>query len=549
MRAPSWITTGILALQGVALAAGTAPRLEKQPLEIEVTPGIWNAQDADVKAVVSSAANEIWKNVAYGQMPRIILVRPPNPKYPVAVFEHDAQDRMQIQVTTTGRLWCQYMYQFAHEFCHGMSGHSLPYERQWKNRSGENFWLEESLCEMASWFAMRSAAKTWATNPPYPNWKSYAANIQDYVDKDMARHRLPEGQSFVDWLNEHQIDMRSQPTIRGLNALVAKQLLPLFEAEPAAWEVMLYRGRAKGVPGETLQQHLQAWHDQCPADLQPFMRKVMEVFKGASEKVVVTESPVSKEFELDLQDGAAWGNANPVDVKAVLMSAGKTLWASCTGHELRRVLVTSGGPATDNERDPRNRIVVKLAARDRFWCQYSYQFGHELGHILLGHVEPYEKQWKHASPTQAWFEESLCEAAAIFTLQGMARDWQTAPPYPHWASYSKSIQEYVDGITRNPAKSLPAGQDLPAWIAANLATLKATPQDRVLNGMVANQLVPLFTENPAGWSAVTYLRRSAPAADETLEGLFQRWHKNSPDTLKEFVEKLGAKLGVKAKTI
>ncbi|MCP6756902.1 hypothetical protein NL533_35270, partial [Klebsiella pneumoniae] len=79
------------------------------------------------------------------------------------------------------------------------------------------------------------------------------------------------------------------------------------------------------------------------------------------------------------------------------------------------------------QRNDAREIVLKLDTSNTFWSQYAYQFAHEFCHVLCGYRED--------DPGTQWFEETLCETASLFVLRAMAREWKTAPPYPHWKDY------------------------------------------------------------------------------------------------------------------
>jgi hypothetical protein len=46
---------------------------------------------------------------------------------------------------------------------------------------------------------------------------------------------------------------------------------------------------------------------------------------------------------------------------------------------------TTGNPITslDDWQNP-HTIVIGITATDRYWAQFTYQLGHELGHVMLG---------------------------------------------------------------------------------------------------------------------------------------------------------------------
>ena len=60
------------------------------------------------------------------------------------------------------------------------------------------------------------------------------------------------------------------------------------------------------------------------------------------------------------------------------------------------------------KRGPRGGSSL-LNTSDRYWCQYAFQFAHEIGHILC--------RYKDGDSTNKWFEETLCETASLYALE------------------------------------------------------------------------------------------------------------------------------------
>src|SRR5712692_2930513 len=103
-----------------------------------------------------------------------------------------------VWLGTHGTVWAQVAFQFAHEFCHVIADpRTMPWDRF--------LWIEETICETASQFAVRCMAKTWAVAPPYPNWQDYSVKLEEYVSARMSEpeHCLPPGVQFRAWLADH----------------------------------------------------------------------------------------------------------------------------------------------------------------------------------------------------------------------------------------------------------------------------------------------------------------------------------------------------------
>lgn len=81
-------------------------------------------------------------------------------------------------------------------------------------------------------------------------------------------------------------------------------------------------------------------------------------------------------------------------------------------------------------------IIVTIGERD--WSRLSYQFGHELGHVLANSWEP---DAKPAGPC-GWLEEAMVEAFSLHGLARLAESWKTDPPFPNDGAFGEAIADY-----------------------------------------------------------------------------------------------------------
>ena len=65
-----------------------------------------------------------------------------------------------------------------------------------------------------------------------------------------------------------------------------------------------------------------------------------------------------------------------------------------------------------------------------------------------------------------------------------------------------------------------------------------------MNGVVANQLLPLVENNHEYWGALNYLNIQEPNQGRTMEQLLTNWQVDCPLGLVGFVEEVGRMLGV-----
>jgi hypothetical protein len=183
---------------------------------------------------------------------------------PITLYRRNRDKQIVVKLSTTDTHWAQYAFQFAHEL-----GHVLC---RFDDNVGQTLWLEESLCELSSIYCLRQMAREWETRPPYPNWKGYAKHLAKYAQDRIDAHPLPEGQSLAQWYGANADALAKNATDRDRNTIVAAALLPMFEKEPRHWAAVHYLNQAKPRGGKwTLEQHLQRWHDQTPAEHKGFV--------------------------------------------------------------------------------------------------------------------------------------------------------------------------------------------------------------------------------------------------------------------------------------
>jgi hypothetical protein len=248
------------------------------PLRIDVQGDWGKCSLQDIHAVLLSAGGELWRQCPRTQLDEI-LVRP-RAGSPQTDWERSADGRIAIGLATRDMFWAQYAYQFAHEFCHVLATHSNDWRKNWREGGKPNHWLEESLCETASLFALRAMGKSWETAPPYPNWKDFAPALTSYAQERIEdpKHQLPTDTDFLAWFHAEEPGLRKDSTQRGKNTIIAKQLLPIFETAPQGWEAVTFLNLGPHDRTMSLAQFLREWRDRCPADLQAVVKKIAATF-------------------------------------------------------------------------------------------------------------------------------------------------------------------------------------------------------------------------------------------------------------------------------
>ena len=210
-----------------------------------------------------------------------------------------------------------------------------------------------------------------------------------------------------------------------------------------------------------------------------------------------------------------WGATSLRAIHAVLASAAEVLIAAFGRPPEAPILVApwSMDPQVFYDQRP---YQVRLNARDRYWCQYVYQFSHELCHVMTNFDA-------HQGHKHGWFDESLCEAASLFALHRLADVWAEEPPdgIPDAAGFAPNHRTYArDMADRYPRIDR---ADHRGWLSARLAALEANRYERELTGAVGVLLLDMFQADPGLWRDCAHLNLWNPAADSTFTDYLESW--------------------------
>jgi hypothetical protein len=240
-------------------------------LEIHASRGDWGgAQLSDVEAVARSAADSF---AAFDDDESIAITLEPTASEddPPMALPGASPRRFVVRLNVRGNLWARLAYQFGHEYCHVLADPTTRTEK------GRRFaWIEEALCETGSLFALRSMAKGWAVNPPYPSWREYSSSLAEYrVDhvSDPIRS-LPPGAMFRDWLHDRVPLLETDPNRRNDNTIIAKELLHVFETDRAAWRAMRCLHSPPRSSDASIPTFMSDWARTCPARYQEVVESI-----------------------------------------------------------------------------------------------------------------------------------------------------------------------------------------------------------------------------------------------------------------------------------
>ena len=186
------------------------------------------------------------------------------------IYTGSAKKNIEARINRHKSTWSQYAFQFAHEVCHIVC--------RYREEKNPNKWFEESLCEMASLFALRGMSKTWKTKAPYPNWKNYGPKLYKYAQERIDASPIPNGSTLPKWYQRNEVELRKNATIRKLNNIAAVALLPLFEKQPAHWPAVGYINKGKFSSDETFDAYLKRWHTNVPKKHKAFVIEIAAKF-------------------------------------------------------------------------------------------------------------------------------------------------------------------------------------------------------------------------------------------------------------------------------
>ncbi len=232
-------------------------------------------------------------------------------------------------------------------------------------------------------------------------------------------------------------------------------------------------------------------------------------------------------------------NAAEADIRAVIDSAARELGRYFPGHTIEPMVVVHAedGPITLFQRNGQGEIVIRLSTSQTYWCQYAYQFAHELGHVLCG--------YRNTPSRNKWFEETMCETAALFAMRRMARTWRDTPPYPNWAPYRDALNDYVDDVIGKRVGTKDIFRvGLPAFYVAHKAELEADATSRELNGAMSVVLLRLLEEQPENWEAFRWLNTTPATAEDGFQIYLQKWHDAAPDAHRAFIRSVAELFGI-----
>jgi len=171
-----------------------------------------------------------------------------------------------ILLNTGDRHWCQFVYQFAHEYCHYQIRKDVVKSMRW---------FEESICATASIFYLIHLSELWSVNPPNEYWGKHSTDFKDYAVYMLQQHEeFDTDFSHLD--SEMLIYLCNYEYDRLKNRYIARKFLPIFEAHPFLWQAVPFL--ADLTEGLTFAESLKEWAFAAPPICWEGISEIAHVF-------------------------------------------------------------------------------------------------------------------------------------------------------------------------------------------------------------------------------------------------------------------------------
>lgn len=235
-----------------------------------------------------------------------------------------------------------------------------------------------------------------------------------------------------------------------------------------------------------------------------------------------------------------WGTTSLDALQEVLDDVVDVVGRHFPDRRLGRIRVFHGepGPLVLYDKGDAGDYQVRLSARDGRWHQFVYQFSHELCHIYSNFDNKSVGAGDQVARGNQWFEESVCEAAALYTLRQLAAQWRSRPPAAGLDGGGDTLAALADYLLNESHRRLSRSDTPGSWFRAHETELHANPYLRDRNELVSNLLLPMFERDPSAWAAIAYLNSSVADADARFADYLAAWRRACPSAQRQLVEQI-----------
>lgn len=171
-----------------------------------------------------------------------------------------------IFLMTKDNRWCQWVYQFSHEYCHHLINGSLSGE--WSDL----LWLEETICELSSLYNLNKMIGYCANN----GLQGYVPSVINYLENLLTkRNRAYKLSAEGGWYKQYEESLKEEGYKRDLYNAIAVLMYPLFVDNPNLWKLILNIGDIRSWTSlDELFNHLEVTADGSYRESLGRMRKM-----------------------------------------------------------------------------------------------------------------------------------------------------------------------------------------------------------------------------------------------------------------------------------
>ena len=140
-----------------------------------------------------------------------------------------------IHLSAKENYWCQWIYQFAHEYCHHLINGMLTGDIKGL------MWFEETICHLASMYHLHILQVQWRNRTGIlSRWDLV---LRDHLDALFSKHTQLISDTHHQGFLQTWLPILEQPIYHRdyYNALSAR-IFPLFVENPHLWKIILHFG-------------------------------------------------------------------------------------------------------------------------------------------------------------------------------------------------------------------------------------------------------------------------------------------------------------------
>ncbi|NAW56348.1 MULTISPECIES: hypothetical protein [unclassified Vibrio] len=241
-------------------------------MSILINPFNWGeAQVVDLQKVLESVVY-VMDLYFESKIESDIVVKHDPIEGPMVLDARGENGEYQVLLSSKNLFWAQHSYQFAHEYCHIRTNYI--------SGNPKTKWFEETICELASLFALRRMSEVWQVSAPYEHWRDYSSALYKYAENRISddKYKLLEGIEFLDWFRASLADLERDQYMREANTRIAIKLLPIFEANPRLWLALSYFNKWDASEIDDIYQCFDNWLSIIPMELKPMVSRLAGVF-------------------------------------------------------------------------------------------------------------------------------------------------------------------------------------------------------------------------------------------------------------------------------